>query len=163
MKIGFFVYICKISTKNDISLNISRTMKEITKPSKMYCVLAFLLVACLFPALAADFEVDGICYNVINENEVEVTSPDSVKYAGEVLIPSTVVNAGTTYRVTRIGNKAFYSCKDLTVVDIPEGVTSIGDNAFAGCGKLVCSVNDGSYAQQYCEENGIPYEIRQGE
>ena len=116
--------------------NISRTMKEIMKPSKLFCVVAIMFIAVMFPTSAADFEVDGICYNVINENEVEVTSPDSVKYAGEVLIPSTVVNAGTTYHVTRIGNKAFYSCKELTLVDIPEGITSIGDNAFAYSSKL---------------------------
>lgn len=97
----------------------------------MYCLQAVLLVASLFPALAADFEVDGICYNVISENEVEVTSPDSVKYAGEVFIPATVVNEGTTYHVTRIGNKAFYNCDDMTLVDIPEGITTIGENAFA--------------------------------
>ena len=98
--------------------------------------LATLVMAGVCPALAADFEVDGICYNIIGGNEVEVTSPDSVKYAGEVFIPSTVVSEGTTYHVTRIGRNAFYSCKDLTLVDIPEGVTSLGFQAFCSCTAL---------------------------
>ena len=38
--------------------------------------------------------------------------------------------------VTSIGNNAFASCEGLITVNIPEGVTSIGDNAFAGCGNL---------------------------
>ena len=111
-------------------------MKMKTNSITGFCVLALFMMASVLPALAADFEVDGICYNVINENEVEVTSSDSVKYAGEVFIPATVVNEGTTYHVTRIGNRAFYSCKELTVVDIPEGVISIGENAFAYSSKL---------------------------
>ena len=111
-------------------------MIKTKRPSKLFCVVAIMFIAVMFSASAADFEVDGICYNVMNENEVEVTSPDSVKYAGEVFIPATVVHNGTTYQVTRIGNKAFYSCKELTLVDIPEGITSIGDNAFAYSSKL---------------------------
>lgn len=101
-----------------------------------FCVLALLMLASVLPALAADFEVDGICYNVISDNGVEVTSRDSVKYAGEVFIPATVVHNGTTYHVTRIGNSAFSSCKELTLVDIPEGVTVIGNSAFASCSLL---------------------------
>lgn len=35
--------------------------------------------------------------------------------------------------VTSIGNHAFYNCSGLTSVDIPSNVTSIGDWAFYGC------------------------------
>lgn len=37
--------------------------------------------------------------------------------------------------VTSIGNNAFFSCA-LTSIDLPESVTSIGDSAFGGCGLL---------------------------
>ena len=65
------------------------------------------------------------------------------------------------YSVYYISDYAFEGCVNLEKIEIPENVSYIGENAFAGCGKLVCSVYEGSYAQQYCEENGIPYEIRQ--
>ena len=42
--------------------------------------------------------------------------------------------------VTNIGDSAFYHCSSLTSVTIPEGVTSIGSSAFSGCRSLT-SVN----------------------
>ena len=38
--------------------------------------------------------------------------------------------------VTKVGNHAFANCLGLTSVEIPEGVTSIGDNAFDFCSGL---------------------------
>ena len=99
------------------------------------CLLAVLQIGGVFTSAAADFMVDSICYNIIGDNEVEVTRRD-VKYSGEVIIPATVVNDGMTYQVTRIGNSAFSSCQELTMVDIPEGVTSINDYAFYFCTSL---------------------------
>ena len=107
-------------------------MKKMTRNSMTkFCVSALLMMSSLFQVSAADFESNGICYNYIGDDEVEVTSRDTDEYAGEVFIPSTVVNDGVTYRVTRIGNRAFYNCDDMTLVDIPEGITTIGENAFA--------------------------------
>ena len=111
-------------------------MKKIKKPTKLFFALAIMLIGCVFPAWTADFEVDGISYNIIDENQVEVTYSKSSKYSGEVVIPATVVNDGVTYQVTRIGGSAFGSCKELTLVDIPEGVTSFGTYAFAYCSQL---------------------------
>lgn len=36
----------------------------------------------------------------------------------------------TGNNLTRIGNNAFYNCYNSNIIDIPEGVTSIGSNAF---------------------------------
>ncbi len=107
-------------------------MKHSTTLSKALCLVFCLFMGSVFTAAAADFMVDSICYNIIGDNEVEVTSR-SEKYSGEVIIPSSVVNDGITYQVTRIGENAFSGCKDLTLIDIPEGVTSIGPNGFYGC------------------------------
>ena len=96
---------------------------------------SFLLLALLLPNTAAayDFEVDGIYYN-INDNEVTVAiSPNSNKYSGNVTIPATVAYNGITYSVTSIGDRAFYDCSGLTSIDIPNSVTSIGDWAFWEC------------------------------
>ena len=103
-----------------------------------------LVLALLLPthALAHDFEVDGIYYNIINSNEVEVTyqetydSQYSNEYSGSVTIPATVTNNGTTYSVTTIGSSAFWGCSSLTNINIPNSVTNIGENAFSGCSSL---------------------------
>ena len=109
-------------------------MKKITLLSKKLYVLA-VLVACSLTATAYDFMVDGIGYNILGENEVEVTKADT-KYTGEIMIPESVDQDGITYNVTRIGNNAFSGCNELTLIGIPEGVTSIGTYAFSQCRSL---------------------------
>ena len=76
--------------------------------------------------------------------------------SGDVVIPSSVEYNGTTYRVTSIGDGAFYACSGLTSVSIPNSVTSIGEEAFSGCSGLtsitipnsVTSIGDGVF--DYC-------------
>lgn len=86
-----------------------------------------------------------------------------------------------------IERRAFYCCDSLRFIEIPEGVESLGDAAFAHCiglmaivlpssvksignnivdmgnvrGKLTgIVVPQGSYAEKYCERNGIPFAHR---
>ena len=59
--------------------------------------------------------------------------------------------------VTEIGEDAFRNCSNLKSAKIPASVTYIGYDAFSGCSKLTASVKEGSYAEQYCIENNIPY------
>ena len=101
---------------------------------------SILLLALILPAtaLAYDFEVDGIYYN-INGNEVTVTNNGSV-YSGSVVIPATVTYDGTTYRVTAIGSSAFSGCRGLTSIVIPNSVTKIGNFAFYSCTRLTSIV-----------------------
>jgi len=50
---------------------------------------------------------------------------------------------------------AFSNCENLEWMMIPERVTDIGENAFAGCGEFFAAVAGGSYAEQYCKEADI--------
>ena len=120
-------------------------------------VLAALLLLCSTVATAHDFEVDGIYYNILsqNDNTAGVTYKGSgsynAEYRGDVTIPANVTYNGTTYSVTTIGERAFYYCTSLTSIEIPNSVTIIGDNAFNGCSSLTSMT---------VEENNPVYDSR---
>lgn len=100
---------------------------------------AMLLVAwcCTMGAWAYDFEANGIYYGITStaDKTVEVVVGDA-QYSGDVTIPATVAYDGITYRVTSIGEHAFFNCSNLASIVISEGVTSIGDYAFFNCSSL---------------------------
>jgi len=98
-------------------------------------VMLFVAMVASGALWAADFEVDGIAYNILGGDSVEVTSKYTY-YSGSVTIPATVTYSSTTYRVTSIGSAAFLSCNSLTSVTIPNSVTSIGHGAFYWCSSL---------------------------
>ena len=99
-------------------------------------LFTMLLALVATTASAQDFMVDGICYNILSEDDMtgEVTE-SPYGYAGDVVIPAEVTYDGGTYSVTAIGERAFYECDDLVSVDMPS-VMTIGDRAFLYCSAL---------------------------
>lgn len=117
------------------------------------------LVVVLFTGAfyAADFNVDGISYNIVTLSELtcEVTYPCS---GTNLILPNTVTYKGREFTVLGIGNYAFDSsnietvvigdklqyigkeafsiCMRLKSVTIPASVTTIGEEAFYGCDDL---------------------------
>ena len=91
-------------------------------------------------ALAYDFCVDGIYYNVgyfAGEPEAWVThGVDYGSYEGDIVIPETVTYEGITYAVTAIDTDAFSDCSNLTSFTIPQSVTRIEARAFYVCPAL---------------------------
>ena len=114
----------------------------IMKTLKHLFTALLLMVATV--AMAHDFEVGGIYYDILSEEEktVKVTyrgysySNYSNEYTGSVDIPSMVTYNDLTYSVTRIGGSAFYGCSGLTSVTIPNSVTNIENKTFGGCTSL---------------------------
>ena len=101
------------------------------------CLFTALLLLCSLTATANNFEVDGINYNILSENDktVKVIYKGEFynEYTGNVVIPECVTYNGTTYTVTSIGFQAFRDCFGLTSITIPNSVTSIEEDAFYGC------------------------------
>ena len=105
-----------------------------------------------------DFEVDGLYYNFLEGDSVQVTfqmqsgSPipttannisnkknlSGVGYGQltELVVPSTVTYEDKTYHVSRIGIAAFLSCVNLAHIDFPTSIKSIGMAAFQSCHAL---------------------------
>ena len=59
-----------------------------------------------------------------------------------------------------IGANAFEGCESVTSADILDSVTFIGSDAFKGCPNLTLTVSPDSYPLQYAISNGIPYNLR---
>ena len=101
--------------------------------------LTFMLVLALFVSTqnyAYDFVVNGIYYGFdTNTQSAYVTSGDN-PYSGTINIPESVTYNGRSLNVTAIGYKAFYNCKELYSVHIPQSVSSINFGAFEGCTSL---------------------------
>ena len=83
----------------------------------------------------------------------EVLGISESAFEGCVGLTSVQISTG----VTEIGERAFAYCKIITDVLIPASVMDIGKDAFIGCWDLTLNVTEGSYAEQYAKENGIPY------
>ncbi|PIF02424.1 MAG: hypothetical protein CR996_00090 [Draconibacterium sp.] len=121
-------------------------MEQIYKKVTTMLIAILLATGVLHAQNIGDkFDIGGLYYKItkLDPKEVKVTYQKSFsmykywendqKPTGEVTIPLTVEHNGDTYNVTAIGDKTFYSCKDITQVNLPASITYIGDKAFYLC------------------------------
>lgn len=119
------------------------------------CMMITMLPLSAVTAFAADipargedeFDYQGLRYKKLSSSTVSVVGP--VEVQTERVIPETVVNNGTTYTVTEIGDRAF-DCRlvdstpykdyvgkpNFVSIKIPKTITKIGAYAFRQCGDL---------------------------
>ncbi|MDE6023950.1 MAG: leucine-rich repeat domain-containing protein [Lachnospiraceae bacterium] len=109
------------------------------KTKKVICVIvSMLMVATLLTPLTCSEAVkaaEKLTYQDWEYQELEDGTVEIVKYNGnedELVIPKDIDGK----RVTSIGYQAFMWCAS-TSIEIPLGITSIGDSAFSGCSSLI--------------------------
>ncbi len=115
-------------------------MRKITNPVRTIVAMAVLTLTTLTANaqnVGDTFTENGIKYEVTNvsPNKVKVIANDP-KPTGDINIPASVTNNSIEYAVTTIGSYAFYECRGLTSIDIPNSVTEIENRAFRDCSGL---------------------------
>ncbi len=133
-------------------------------------LISFLLITA--KAFSYDFKVDGLCYNKLTDNTVELTwEALKTPYKGDIVIPSYVNYNGVRYDVVALGKSAMVdgysldnngdisgrqSNRQLHSVSLPSSIISIGEHAFELCNALTSitipnSVTSiGNYAFAFC-------------
>ena len=79
---------------------------------------------------------DGIGYYPVPQNGVSASLTQDSRNIEELVIPSKIKIDGTNREVTAIEPEAFMSARNLSVVDLPPGISKIGANAFTVCPSL---------------------------
>ena len=106
-------------------------------------------------------EFQYLVYSNCLTDSVTATLTDYTGEETEITVPAYTEEG---IPVTSIDEGAFADCTNLTKLEIPAEITSIGENAFIGTAEdfTIYCYSD-SYAQQYAEENGINYELLDAE
>ena len=109
-------------------------------------VLILSLLSLALSGWAYDFKVNGIYYNYNASNQTAIVTYDGAgsngdnsdpnRYTGKVVIPSTVTYNGRTLTVASLSRDAFYNCKQLTEVVMPNTIQEIGNDCFYDCTSL---------------------------
>ena len=105
----------------------------------LLCILAFALpFVAATPCFADTGEttIDQITYRYDTETGEATVNDADESISGNAVIPGTIEVGGQKYKVTSVGDYAFFYCSRLTEITIPEGVTSIREHAFAYCSSL---------------------------
>ncbi len=109
------------------------------------CLLLFFVSITMH---AYDFEVDGLRYTILSEDDYTcaIGEMGELRYTsvcqGDIVIPSIVTNpnTGIRYSVAEIARWAFEQCFYITSVTIPSSVTAIKWGAFSDCNSITSIV-----------------------
>ena len=99
-----------------------------------------------------------VCYPA-GKAETDYAVPEGITAIGQDAFSNcyNLITVAIPDTVCTINSFAFFSCANLVSLNIPDSVTEIRQFVFDYCYELMLTVGRDSYAQQYCEENGLRY------
>lgn len=101
---------------------------------KLFAAATMMLAAC--SALAQTLELDGVKYE-LNAASHEASASYADATMTHAIVAASVAYEGTDYAVTALADKAFFGCRGLQSIVLPETLLSAGTFAFLGCDELV--------------------------
>ena len=108
-----------------------------------------LNIITIVPVTVSAASVDDLTFELNEDGKSYSVTDCDAEAEGELVIPETYNGLS----VTSIGDWAFYECKKLTSVTIPDGITSINSYTFQYCtnlksvtiGNSIASIGDGAF------------------
>ena len=106
-------------------------MKHVLHKISLFATAAMLS----FASYAQNIEYEGINYILDHESKTATvtyqgSNPEDNNYKGEIDLPAKFKYDGTYYKVTSIGEKAFYGCDSIVYINIGGLIAEIGSEAF---------------------------------
>ena len=148
-----------LTTIGDQAFAFCTSLAEIDLPDSLTDLGGNVFNSCPLVEIRIPNGISTVEYNVFYrcDNLKKVELPQSIRviegyafYKCQSL-ESIVIPEGTE----KIYGAAFTNCTNLSYVSLPESVSYIAKGVFYGCKNLTVRVSVGSYAEQYCNENGI--------
>lgn len=106
----------------------------------MQRLITYLLLFSSSMLYAYELEVNGVYIGILGTRIAYVTSRGEETsepcYSGDVVVPEQVTYNGRVYNVTSVADNAFAGCDELTSVHLPPTVKAISPCAFIGCTSL---------------------------
>lgn len=124
--------------------------------SRLYFVQTWIKIDDVYSGEETNIEKDGIYYKINSQEKKAAVAFNPLLYKGDLIIPEMIEHDGVDYNVTAIADSAFYLCRNLLSLEIPNSITTIGFSSFNGCESLASinipnSVTDiGNYAFAGC-------------
>lgn len=106
-------------------------------------ILSVVLCGALFSAHAQVVTQDGVSYRLVNKAHVAEVVTGDTPYTGDVVIPAEISVDDDRYAVTGVGDWAFDGCAALTSVTLPASVTHLGSGAFSKTGLPTVALPNG--------------------
>ena len=154
-----------VTTIEEYAFSDCTSLNSITIPSSVTSINDNAFYKCYsLRSVTIPNSVTSINNNVFYRcnNLTDITIPNSIENIGSYAFYGckSLISIKIPNSVKTIEHHAFILCSNLASITIPNSVSEIGYNAFYGCKNLTVTVTEGSYAEQYCRENGIKYQVK---
>lgn len=92
----------------------------------------------------------------------KIDIPTSVKYIGESAFAEccSLEKLELPEGVMQLDDKVFYGCTELKEVYLPSSIRQMGNDIFDNCDSVTVYCEEGSFAAQYCADNGVHHKYK---